>query len=105
MKKHTTGPDGQPKRMSANQARAAVAEVDAATKRLGERHKRDVTGTQAANQTANDIKSGKINVQKLKESYSDYELYQILESNGYTTTRENLSILKEGIESGKYIID
>ena len=36
--------------------------------------------------------------------YSDYELYQILEENDYKTSRENLQILKEGLDSGKYTI-
>lgn len=40
----------------------------------------------------------------IQESFSDYELYQILEENGYTTTEKNLSILKEGLDSGKYIL-
>lgn len=37
--------------------------------------------------------------------FSDYELYRILESNGYITTETNLEILKEGLESGKYLIE
>ena len=41
----------------------------------------------------------------LKESLSDYELYQVLEENNYTTTENNLRILKEGLDSGKYEID
>jgi len=36
------------------------------------------------------------------EYLSDYELYQVLEANNYKTTEKNLSILKEGLESGKY---
>lgn len=30
-------------------------------------------------------------------NYSDYRLYQILESNGYKTTASNLNVLKEGL--------
>ena len=36
--------------------------------------------------------------------YSDYELYQMLDESGYKPTERNLSILKEGLESGKYEI-
>ena len=35
------------------------------------------------------------------ESFSDYELYQLLEMEGYETTNENLEILKEGLYSGE----
>lgn len=49
-------------------------------------------------------KNGNSLFKTVKESYSDYELYQILEENGYTTTEANLSILKEGLETGKYTI-
>lgn len=41
----------------------------------------------------------------IKESYSDYELYQILEFNNFDTTVENLEILKEGLENGKYFLE
>jgi hypothetical protein len=41
---------------------------------------------------------------QIKEAFSDYELYQILEESGYKTTEKNLSILKEGLDSGKYCI-
>ena len=41
----------------------------------------------------------------IKESYSDYELYKILDENGYTTTEKNLAILKEGLSTGKYEIE
>ena len=41
----------------------------------------------------------------VNESFSDYELYQILENSGYETSEENLSILKEGLTSGEYYID
>ena len=42
----------------------------------------------------------------LNETYSDYELYQILESNNFKTTENNLRILKEGLDTDKYeIID
>lgn len=41
----------------------------------------------------------------IKESVSDYELYQILESNGYATSNSNLEILKEGLESGRYYLE
>jgi len=37
--------------------------------------------------------------------FSDYELYQILESNGYKTTSENKDILKKGIQEGRYYIE
>jgi len=37
--------------------------------------------------------------------YSDYELYQLLEENGYETTKDNLQILKEGLESGDIIFE
>ena len=37
-------------------------------------------------------------------SFSDYELYQILEQNGYKTHNENLRILKEGLFNKKYKI-
>ena len=37
--------------------------------------------------------------------YTDYQLYQILESNGYMTDNENLQILKEGIEDGSIILE
>ena len=38
-------------------------------------------------------------------NYSDYQLYQILESNGYITDNENLQILKEGIEDGSIVLE
>lgn len=42
----------------------------------------------------------------MNNKYSDYELYQILDESGYKPTEKNLSILKEGLETGKYeIID
>ena len=42
----------------------------------------------------------------MNTKYSDYELYQILDESGYKPTERNLSILKEGLETGKYeIID
>lgn len=31
---------------------------------------------------------------------TDYELYKLLDSNGYEATNENLYILKEGLKSG-----
>jgi len=37
--------------------------------------------------------------------FSDYELYQILEGCKYKTTEKNLKLLKEGLESGKYLIE
>lgn len=37
----------------------------------------------------------------LFEEFSDYELYQLLEMEGYETTNENLEILKEGLYSGE----
>jgi len=40
----------------------------------------------------------------LAESYSDYELYQILKENSFKTTENNLRILKEGLASGRYEI-
>lgn len=36
---------------------------------------------------------------------SDYELYQILDESGYKPTEKNLAILKEGLETGKYVIE
>ena len=36
--------------------------------------------------------------------YSDYELYQMLDESGYKPSESNLSILKEGLESGKYFL-
>ena len=46
-------------------------------------------------------------VHTFKESvdYSDYDLYKLLESNGYKTTEANLEILKEGLESGRYYLE
>lgn len=41
----------------------------------------------------------------LKESYSDLELMNILDESGYTADIENLKILKEGLETGKFIIE
>lgn len=37
-------------------------------------------------------------------NYSDYELYEILEGNGYKPSNENLAALKEGIEAGSMIL-
>ena len=37
--------------------------------------------------------------------FSDYELYQILESNGYKTTNQNKDILKKGLQEGRYYIE
>ena len=39
-----------------------------------------------------------------KTEYSDYELYQFLDESGYKPNERNLSILKEGLETGKYYI-
>jgi len=51
------------------------------------------------------VKRENINEDILSESeFSDYELYQILEQNGYKTHNENLRILKEGLSRGKYDI-
>jgi len=36
--------------------------------------------------------------------FSDYELYQILEQNGYKTHKKNLQLLKEGVTNGRYAI-
>ena len=40
-----------------------------------------------------------------ENTFSDYELYQILEGCKYKTTEKNLKILKEGLKSGKYYIE
>ena len=37
----------------------------------------------------------------LENYISDYELYQLLEMEGYETTNENLEILKEGLYTGE----
>ena len=39
------------------------------------------------------------------ESYSDEDLYDILEANGYDLTEENLEILREGLEDGTYVLE
>lgn len=36
---------------------------------------------------------------------TDLELMQLLESEGYEATVENLITLKEGLESGKYYLE
>lgn len=36
---------------------------------------------------------------------NDYELYRILENNGYETTNKNLTILKEGLASGEIVLN
>lgn len=36
--------------------------------------------------------------------YNDLDLLDILKENGYKQTTKNLLILKEGLESGTYII-
>ena len=35
---------------------------------------------------------------------TDYELYQVLDSNNYEPNKENLKILKEGLDTGDFII-
>jgi len=40
-----------------------------------------------------------------ENTFSDYELYQILESCKYKTTEKNLKVLKEGLASGRYYIE
>lgn len=41
---------------------------------------------------------------KMAISFSDYDLYRALDENGYKPTNRNLDILKEGMDSGKYIV-
>ena len=53
----------------------------------------------------NEINESAINGDFLLESsFSDYEIYQLLEANGYKTTEKNKNILKEGLVSGKYAV-
>lgn len=59
---------------------------------------------EAAEKAKTDAAKASSDKKPMTESYSDYELYKLLESSGYKTTNKNLSILKEGLESGKYII-
>ena len=55
--------------------------------------------------TARALVSGKLSESiNASVEYSDYELYQMLDESGYKPTERNLSILKEGLESGKYEI-
>lgn len=54
---------------------------------------------QAANAAAKNLSNA------ITESYSLYELCQILENNGYEPSDENLNILTEGLENGDYSIE
>lgn len=44
-------------------------------------------------------------LQHVNESFSDYDLYLILQENGYETSSENLEIFKEGLLSGHFDIE
>lgn len=69
--------------------------LDNMRNRIGRFEDSQKSGNRAAKEIFNNAKKTKIT----NESFSDYELYQILEENGYETDEENLNILKEGLES------
>ena len=41
----------------------------------------------------------------LADSYTEYELMQILDENGFTTTDEDVALLREAIETGKVLLE
>jgi hypothetical protein len=40
----------------------------------------------------------------IHENFSDYDLYKVLDENGYEPTKKNLAILKEGLSNNSYIL-
>jgi chemotaxis protein histidine kinase CheA len=78
------------------EARRLAAEKEAQEKKEAAQKERQAT-TQAASDAGYKFTH--------ESYYSDYELYQFLENSGYKTTVSNLEVLKEGLESGKYVID